>query len=198
MLGLVSQAQNSYESDMQQAIELFENGKYEQSSEQFEKIAKSNPENWLPNYYVALTNSLGSFQISSEKEKMKAMLEKAQDFLDKELSAQPENAELLVVQAFIDTGWIVYDPMSYGMRGMDKALQVYNSASQIDPTNPRVAFTRVQFNMRSSQYLGGNPKDFCADLKKAIELFATFKPETKFHPNWGLSQATLLTQECDN
>jgi hypothetical protein len=34
--------------------------------------------------------------------------------------------------------------------------------------------------------------------KKAIELFATFKPETEFHPNWGLEKAKTLAQQCEN
>jgi hypothetical protein len=36
------------------------------------------------------------------------------------------------------------------------------------------------------------------DMEKAIELFATFKPETEFHPNWGLEKAKTLAQQCEN
>src|SRR5690554_983441 len=198
ILSTIVSGQTSYQDDMKKGIELFENGNFEQSSELFEKIAESETDNWLPNYYVAFTNSLGSFEFSSDKEKMEKMLTKAQDFLDKEITKQPENVELMVVQTFIDTGWILYNPMTYGMRGMNKALEVYNRASKLDPTNPRVAFTRVQFNMHSAQYMGGNPSDYCEDLKKAIELFATFKPETELHPNWGLNNAKKLSLECES
>jgi tetratricopeptide (TPR) repeat protein len=198
ILSTIVSGQTSYEDDMKKGIKLFEQGNFEESAVIFEKIAENSQDDWLPGYYVALTNSLGSFGLSSDKEKMAKMLEKAQDFLDRELKKQPENVELLVVQTFIDTGWIIYDPMTYGMRGMNKALEVYNRASKLDPTNPRVAFTRVQFNMHSSQYMGGNPSDYCEDLQKAIELFATFKPETEFHPNWGLERAKTLAQQCEN
>src|SRR5690606_996596 len=119
---------------------LFEQGNFEESATVFEKIAETPQEDWLANYYVALTNSLGSFGLSSDKDKMAKMLEKAQSYLDRETSKHPENVELMVVQSFIDTGWIIYDPMTYGMRGMNKALEVYNRASKLDPTNPRVAF----------------------------------------------------------
>lgn len=197
-LSLFVNGQTSYEDDMRRALDLFENGSFKESSQLFEKISESQTDNWLPNYYVALTNSLGSFEISSDKEEMVKMLTKAQDFLDKEIVKQPENVELMVVQAFIDTGWILYDPMKYGIRGMNKALQTFNKAAQIDPTNPRVAFSRVQFDMNSSRYMGGNPSDYCEDLKKAIKLFATFKPETEFHPNWGLENAKKLSLECES
>src|SRR5690606_4952749 len=198
ILSTIVSGQTSYEDDMKKGIKLFEQGNFEESAVIFEKIAKNSQDDWLPGYYVALTNALGSFGLSSDKEKMAKMLEKAQDFLDRELKKQPENVELLVVQTFIDTGWIIYDPMTYGMRGMNKALEVYNRASKLDPTNPRVAFTRVQFNMHSAQYMGGNPSDYCEDLKKAIELFATFKPETELHPNWGLDNAKKLSLECES
>jgi tetratricopeptide (TPR) repeat protein len=197
-LSLFVNGQTSYEDDMRRALDLFENGSFKESSQLFEKISESQTDNWLPNYYVALTNSLGSFEISSDKEEMVKMLTKAQDFLDKEIAKQPENVELMVVQAFIDTGWILYDPMKYGIRGMNKALQTFNKAAQIDPTNPRVAFSRVQFDMNSSRYMGGNPSDYCEDLKKAIKLFATFKPETELHPNWGLENAKKLSLECES
>lgn len=197
-LSLFVNGQTSYEDDMRRALDLFENGSFKESSQLFEKISESQTDNWLPNYYVALTNSLGSFEISSDKEEMVKMLTKAQDFLDKEIVKQPENVELMVVQTFIDTGWILYAPMTYGMKGMNSVLQTFNKAAQIDPTNPRVAFTRVQFDMNSSRYMGGNPSDYCEDLKKAIELFATFKPETEFHPNWGLENAKKLSLECES
>lgn len=196
ILSTIVSGQTSYQNDMQKGIELFESGNFEESSAVFEKIAETPQEDWLPNYYVALTNSLGSFGFSSDKEKMEKMLAKAQDFLDKELSKQPENVELLVIQTFIDTGWIIYDPMTYGMRGMNSVLGIFNKATQIDPTNPRVAFSRVQFDMNSARYMGGNPSDYCEDLKKAIELFTIFKPETELHPNWGLESAEKIAQEC--
>jgi tetratricopeptide (TPR) repeat protein len=198
ILSTIVSGQTSYQDDMKKGIELFEQGNFTESANVFEKIAENQTDNWLPNYYVALTNSLGSFEFSSDKEEMVKMLTKAQDFLDKEITKQPENVELMVVQTFIDTGWILYDPMKYGIRGMNKALQTFNKAAQIDPTNPRVAFSRVQFDMNSSRYMGGNPSDYCEDLKKAIELFATFKPETEFHPNWGLENAKKLSLECES
>src|SRR5690606_31406329 len=130
ILSTIVSGQTSYEDDMKKGIKLFEQGNFEESTVIFEKIAENSQDDWLPGYYVALTNSLGSFGLSSDKEKMAKMLEKAQDFLDRELKKQPENVELLVVQTFIDTGWIIYDPMTYGMRGMNKALEVYNRASK--------------------------------------------------------------------
>ena len=39
-------------------------------------------------------------------------------------------------------------------------------------------------------------KPMCAQIEKAIGLFATFKPETAFSPTWGLDRATVAAANC--
>jgi hypothetical protein len=36
----------------------------------------------------------------------------------------------------------------------------------------------------------------CAQIEKAIGLFATFKPETLFYPKWGLERAQEAQKNC--
>jgi hypothetical protein len=36
----------------------------------------------------------------------------------------------------------------------------------------------------------------CAQIEKAIGLFATFKPETAFSPKWGLERAVQAQKNC--
>jgi hypothetical protein len=36
----------------------------------------------------------------------------------------------------------------------------------------------------------------CAQIEKAIVLFATFKPETPFSPKWGLDRAQAALKNC--
>lgn len=196
VFSVVAKAQTSYEKEMKNALELLDNGKFEEAGNQFEKIAETEKENWLPNYYVALSNTFYSFSVSDKKQKAD-LLEKSEKFLKKSSENQSENVEIMVVQALIDTGWIVYEPMIYGQQNFGKVLETYTKAKQIDPKNPRVALSSVQFDMNSAKYMGRNPKDFCKDLEKVIELFATFKPETEFSPNWGLKNTQELVQQCN-
>jgi hypothetical protein len=35
-------------------------------------------------------------------------------------------------------------------------------------------------------------------VEKAIELFANFKPETSFHPNWGKERAKEVLASCED
>ena len=37
---------------------------------------------------------------------------------------------------------------------------------------------------------------FCKDLERAIELFANFKPDTPFYPNWGKEREEQILKTC--
>ena len=57
--GLVT-AQSNYENGMQKAFELWKTNP-EEASNLFERIAKAEPDNWLPPYYAAQVNIVKSF-----------------------------------------------------------------------------------------------------------------------------------------
>ncbi|AWI26047.1 tetratricopeptide repeat protein [Flavobacterium pallidum] len=186
--------QGKYEEGMGKAFQLWGEGKNTEASAMFERIASAEKDNWLPNYYVALVNVTAAFT-TQDKEKLSALLDKAQDAIDAELAKAPENPELLVVQAMIYTAWIVYDPMTNGQKYGAKAMQVYEQAIKIAPENPRVVFCKAEFEIGGAKFWGTDTKPMCAEVDRAIGLFATFKPENKFSPSWGLDRA-LQTQEA--
>ncbi|WP_296149716.1 hypothetical protein [uncultured Flavobacterium sp.] len=188
-------AQSQYETGMQKAFGLWGEGKDTEASAMFERIASAEKDNWLPNYYVALVNSTSAFK-TKDKTQISALLGKAQEALDKELDKNPNNAELLVVQGLINTAWIVADPMTNGMKLSAKTVEIYNKAIAIEPNNPRAVFGKAEFEIGGARYFGSDTKPMCAQIDKAIELFATFKPQTPFHPKWGLERALEAQKEC--
>jgi len=194
-VGSLVSAQSQYETGMQKAFALWGEGKNTEASALFERIASAEKDNWLPNYYVALVNSTTSFTVK-DKTQIAALLAKAQESLDKELDKNPNNAELLVVQALINTAWIVADPMTNGMKLSAKTVEIYNKAIAIDPNNPRAVFGKAEFEIGGAKYFGSDTKPMCAQIDKAIVLFGTFKPETPFHPKWGLDRALEAQKEC--
>jgi len=188
-------AQSQYEAGMQKAFMLWGEGKNTEASALFERIASAEKDNWLPNYYVALVNTTTAFTIK-DKTQITALLAKAQESLDKELDKNSSNSELLVLQALINTAWIVADPMTNGMKLSAKTVEIYNKAIAIDPNNPRAVFGKAEFEIGGAKYFGSDTKPMCAQIDKAIELFSTFKPETPFHPKWGLDRALEAQKEC--
>ena len=188
-------SQGQFEQGMAKAFALWGEGKNTEASAMFERIASAEKENWLPNYYVALVNTTTAFE-TKDKEQVNALLSKAQSALDVELTKYPDNAELLVMQAMIHTAWIAFDPMTNGMKLSGKVMELYGKAEKSEPNNPRVIFGKAEFEMGSARFFGTDTQPMCAQIEKAIELFATFKPQTVFHPKWGLERATEVVKAC--
>lgn len=190
------QSQGNYEQGMDQALQLWEENKIEEATALFERIASAEQDKWLPNYYLALINTTSAFQIKDQK-KMEEQLRKAQTALDSELLKQPENPELLVLQALIYTAHIAADPMTNGQKLSGRVIQLYKEAEAIAPENPRVVFEKAQFQMGTAKFFGNDTTPICAEIEKSIKLFDNFKPVSKYYPNWGKKQAMEVYKSCN-
>ena len=198
LLGTISFStfgQSAYEKGMQSAMGLWSEGKNSEAVAMFERIAAAEKDHWLPNYYVALVSTTTAFA-TKDKTQVDALLKKAQAALDVELKKQANHPELLVMQAMIHTAWIAFDPMTNGMKLSGTVMEIYGKAEDIAPQNPRVLLSKTEFEMGSAKFFGTDTKPLCARAEKAIELFATFKPESAFHPNWGLDRAKSILASC--
>jgi len=188
--------QGNYEKGMQKAFELWGNNETVGASNLFERIAAAEPDNWLPPYYAAQINILKSFGETNE-ETISVNLKKAQDLINDATAISKNNPEILVLQALLDTAWVAYDGATYGPTLSGKVASTYAKAEQLDPKNPRVVFGKAEWGMGSARYFGQDVAPYCKDIKKAIELFANFKPESPFHPNWGKERAEqVFAQSC--
>ena len=193
--GIIS-AQTNYDKGMQKAFELWENNKWTEAEQLFERIAAAEPQQWLPNYYIAQLNSLKTWE-EKDATKVKAQLEKAQNYLNDAMSIEKDNADILVMQAQVLTNWVAFDGMTYGMKYAAKIGELYNKAYALAPENPMVVLNRADWNMGSARYFGHDTKPFCKGVEKAMELFANFKPEKPFYPNWGRERAKSLLKSCN-
>lgn len=188
-------AQTNYETEMKSGMTLWQSGKTTEAVATFEKLAIEQKDNWLPNYYVALVNTLSFFQ-AEDKENSTDLLDAAQKALDIELKNDSQNAELLVLQGMIYTGWIVSDPITYGMKYSAITKSFYVKAEILAPENPRVMFSKAEFEMGSAKYFGQDTAPMCEQIAKSIPLFENFKPKSPFHPNWGLERAKEVLTNC--
>jgi tetratricopeptide (TPR) repeat protein len=191
----LASAQTQFEKGMEKAFGLWKEGKNDEASAMFERIAAAEKTSYLPNYYVALINTTSVFT-EKDKTKIDLLLTKAQDALDKEIIKDQNNAELYVLQALIYTGYVVADPMTNGMKYSAKVMEAYAKAKAIDPNNPRAVFGEADYQLGGAKWTGVDTKPLCVQVDKAIELFATFKPETPFSPKWGLERALEAQKTC--
>lgn len=190
------QAQTNFEKGMAKAFELWGDDKVEEAENMFERIANAEEDEWLPNYYIAQINSLKSWNEKDEAV-LKAQLEKAQEHLDIAMTKSEDNAELIVMQAQVYTNWVAFDGMTYGMKYASKISELYAEAVKLDPTNPRAAFCKADWDMGSARYFGKDTAPYCKDIEASIELFDTFKAESEFHPNWGKERAEQVSADCE-
>ena len=188
-------AQGQFEQGMGKAFQLWGEGKNTEASAIFERIAAAESTSWLPNYYVALVNTTSAFG-TKDAAQIDLLLTKSQNALDVELIKTPDNSELLVMQAMIHTAWIAYDPMTNGQKLSGTVMELYGKAQALAPENPRVVFGKAEFEIGAAKFWGTDTKPMCAQIEKAIGLFATFKPETPFSPKWGLERALEAQKNC--
>ena len=180
---------------MNKALQTWNGGKPVEAVAQLERIASVEKTNWLPNYYIAFINTTQAFG-EKDKTKIESLLNAAQKAQDVCNELAQDNPEVLVLQAMIHTAWIVYDPMTNGQRLYQDVLFLYGKAEKIAPENPRVVFNKASFEKGGAEYFGGDIAPMCEKIKASINLFANFKPETPFHPNWGLDRAKEEAVSC--
>lgn len=189
------QAQGRYAQGMDKAFALWKENKIVEASNLFERIATAEPDNWLPYYYVAQVNTFASF---GEKDinQLSKKLEKAKEFLDVAKAISPDNPELLIQEALINTAWISFDGATYGMTLSPKNVQLYNQAMALAPNNPRVILSKAEWDMGTARYFGKDTSPYCKDVEKALELFATFNSEIPYYPSWGKERAEQVLATC--
>ena len=177
------------------AFDLWKDGNPTEASNLFERIASAETDNWLPAYYAAYVNVIHSFG-EQDKNKLTAQLKKAQDLINDASAISPKNPEIMVLQALLHTAWIAYDGAAYGMMLSGKVAAIYSEALTLAPENPRVVLAKAEWDMGSARFFGQDTTPFCKDVEKALELFATFKPESSFHPDWGKERAEQILTDC--
>jgi hypothetical protein len=195
LVSVVATAQSNYEQGMQKAFKLWGSNSPTEASNLFERIANAELDNWLPPYYAAQINIVNSFGEKNE-EKLSGQLKKAQDLINDATAISKDNPEILVLQALLHTAWVAYDGATYGMTLSGKVVELYTKAEMLAPENPRVVYCKAEWNIGSARYFGQDTKPFCNDLERSLELFANFKPETPFSPNWGKDRVVMLLESC--
>jgi len=191
ILSITTYAQGNYEKAMGEALKIWGTGKAKEASAQFERIAHAEKENWIPKYYQTLTLITNSFNIQDETEKASA-LKKINELIPKENL----NSEWLVLRALANTSDLTSDPMNKAMILSPSIMSDYESAIKMDPNNPRALIGLAEFSIQSKEYMGGDTKEECESLQKALTLFANQKHEEPFYPSWGKERAEALLKDC--
>ena len=195
--GMVA-AQSKYEGAMAKGLEQFKEAKTADdmgaTSAFFERVADAEKDKWLPYYYAAYANYLiGWMNPKADKDKV---AEKSNDLITKAEAIEPNNSELFCLRQMTATLQMVVDPMSRWQTYGTQASKAVENAIKADPNNPRSYYLKGQNLMNTPEAFGGGKAIAKKLFEKAVELYATFKPASSFHPNWGKEQTDKLLAQC--
>ncbi|WP_338874812.1 hypothetical protein WBJ53_04250 [Spirosoma sp. SC4-14] len=165
------------------------------SANQFERIAGTDPKEWLPYYYAGLNYVYLGFMGKDETEKDK-YLDQADVNLKAAEALAPENDELAVLKAYIAQARMVVDPMNRWQQYGPLFQAGLAKAKSLNPNNPRAFVLEGSSLMYTPAQFGGGPDAACPVLKQASEKFASFKPATNLSPMWGQKQIEPLLAKC--
>ena len=188
-------AQDQYTKGMEKAMQLWSEQKITEASNLFERIARAEDDNWLPYFYVAVVNTTASFG-EKDAEKLALQLGRSKEFLDIAKRLSPNNPEILIQEALINTAWIAFDGATYGMTLSGKNVKIYNEALQLAPNNPRVILSKAEWDMGAARYFGKDTTPYCKDVERSLELFVNFKTDIPFYPQWGKERAEQVLAQC--
>ncbi len=182
-------AQDSkFETAMKPLVAKIHATRFDQSlaevSNKMERIATAEPNKWLPNYYVAYCNILGSLSEQDENNK-ELMLDNAEKHLEKAAKLSKNNDELEQLTAYFYNAKLAASPMTGWMRYGSKIEKHLENAKKINPNNPRVALLEAESVYYTPSTFGGGKNKAKPILEKAQKLFEDFTPKNDLMPTWG-------------
>ena len=187
-------SQSEFDNAMKEAFQNWNEGKITEATAIYERIGSVEQNNWLPYYYASMVQVTSAFN-EKDKEKMKQKITNAQELLDN-LVGDMRNDEVLVIQAMIYTAWIMYDPMTNGMKYSGLGGETYQKALAMNPKNPRAIFGRAELEMGTAKFFGQDIKHLCSKIEEAVAIFKVEKPASPNHPKWGLNRAEAILKNC--
>jgi len=195
LVSQVTMSQTKFEEGMQQAFQLMQENKFEESANLFERIGNAEPTNWLPYYNLALLKTRTTFAMK-DKVMIEAQLKIAEDFTDKADEISPDNSEIYVLKGLINVAKIVADPMVNGASLSGITTELYKKAIALDSLNPRAVSGLTEFEMGGARFFKQDLTPYCKKLQESISLYDNFKPTSEFHPNWGKDRVLQTLKSC--
>ncbi len=165
-----------------------------------ERAASARPTDWLPRYYQARAYlRMGFAMYQSTDEQKDAAFDQADAALDAagKLSGA-DQAELLILRAYVFQGRIMVSPMTRGMVYTGRVAEALAAARKLSPDNPRLYLVLGNDAYFRPAMFGGGPDKAKPLFEKSKALFATFRPATVLSPNWGENTATARLADVNS
>lgn len=161
----------------------------------FERIAEAEKTQWLPFYYASYSQILSGL-FSNDPAKFDAVADKSEQLLKKAEALQANNSEISVLKSLIALLHMLSDPQTRWQQYGPQISEALEEAKKQDSTNPRPYFVQGQNLKNTPVQFGGGCTSAKPILEEAATKYASFKPASPLHPNWGLTQLKKILEEC--
>ncbi len=164
-------------------------------SNNFERIATAEKDQWLPYYYAALAQVNYGFR-SGNMSGGDPIADKAESLLHKADSLSPNNSEISMLKAMTGTVRMLVNPQGRYIEMIGVVEAALKSAEAQDPANPRPYYFKAQTLKNTPDQFGGGCDAAMEQANIAKEKFASFKPTSPMAPSWGAEQNAALIKDC--
>lgn len=193
---------SAYVEAMKTQLQQFDQAKspedFQNVANAFARIGEMNASEWLPKYYAAFALTNAGFRTEGIKEK-DAFFKQAQDIIDKAISENGENSELVAMKGYALMGELAADPASRGQHMSGLVMGTFGKALSYDPENPRAMILMAQMEQGTAKFFGTGPEKACGMAQQSLKLFeleANYVNENPLAPKWGKDMAEKMTQQC--
>lgn len=194
------QAQDKYVSAMKKNIDLLDSTNTLEVlidlANNFERIALAEKEKWLPNYYSSFVWTLISLS-DSVKSRMDIYLDRADLFIKKADSLQPNESEILTLKMMIAQARMQVDPMNRWAKYGGEINKYFQMAVKADSTNPRPFYLMGIQLFYTPEQFGGGAGIAKTYFEKAIEKYDVFIPKEELMPMWGRENVKYFLSEIN-
>ncbi len=196
---IVLNAQTPFEKAIKDGLTQFDSSKTIEQMQavvsKFERIAMAETARWEPLYYAAFTQINMSFR-ETDGEKKDAILDLAENNIEKALSINGDKSELYALQGFLYQGRIQVSAMR-GMTYSQKAAEMFENALKENPENPRALFLMGQNIYFTPRMFGGGAKNALSKFIEAKQKFEKEKGVEGISPKWGEKSNLRMIESCN-
>jgi hypothetical protein len=161
---------------------------------QFKLIATKWPDNWLCNYYAALSIGILSFQEPDSKKK-DPMLDEADTYFEKIKTMTSNNEEVNILGSLLAQARISVKSSRYKKYG-DMGKAYLDKAKSLNPNSPRIYYMEANSLYYTPKMFGGGADKALPLYEKAADLFAKEQKSDISKPYWGNAQNQQMINLC--
>jgi hypothetical protein len=160
-----------------------------------ERIGDAEKNRWEPFYYASFGYIMMS-AIEHDNAKKDTYLDQALAAIDKAEKITAEESEIYALKGFIHMMRVTVDPASRGAQYSGMAFQSFDTATKLNPENPRALMLTAQMQYGTAKFFGSSTEEACLTAAKAIEKFDGFTSDNPLAPEWGRKMAEGMVAEC--